>query len=139
MTQKQKSRYAFIRAAKKDYGLTQGQSNALYSKWSAKYGGLVSAVDLKRHPVVAKRLAEQTKGMRGIRRSSKEKLTESSSVSGLRAGETARGKGASRGGTSGRERPSIRSVKTLQEWNDYYDDYEYEPVEYESSADYGEV
>lgn len=136
MTQKQKSRHAFIRAAKKDYGLTQGQSNALYSKWSAKRGGLVSAADLKRHPIIAKRLSSEVRGIPGT---SDKKSARSGGVSGVRAGEISKRSSAGGGGSTGSSRSSVRSVKTLQDWESYYDDYDYDPVEYESSADYGEV
>lgn len=116
---KRRSKDAFIRQARENFNLTQAQARALYREFSAKYRGLVRASDLKRHPIVARRLARATQIQRPVDKDKSIRMPEV--------------------GSSGGSAVSKRAVRTVADWDSVYDDYDYDPVEYESSADYGEV
>ncbi len=117
---KQGSKNAFISHASRDFGLNKKQSQSLYREFSKKYGGLVRASDLRKHPIVARRLSHE--------------------ISKPQAAAPAKGVGVVKGAVAPeRGRGYTKSVRTVTDWNEMYDDYDYETVEYESSADYGEV
>lgn len=121
MTSKERSKNAFIKQAASSFGITKRQAGSLYSEFSKKYGGLVRGSDLRKHPIVARRLVEQT-------------AKSNATAPARKSGKTSSGAVGQRGEPERRS-----SVRTIEDWNDVYDDYDFEPVEYESSADYGEV
>jgi len=100
----------------------------MYRQWGSKYGGLVRASDIERHPIVAKRIA------RSAESSEHKRATEDNAKS---VSTVSRG-GSKRGIGKGYLQDRPRSVKTLADWNDYYDMWDDADIEYESSADYGE-
>ena len=122
MTSKERSKNAFIKQAESSFGLTKRQAGSLYREFSRKYGGLVRGSDLRKHPIIAKRLAESV-----------------GHGSGKTTGGTRARSSSAKSIQSVSARARVSSVKTIADWNDSWDFYDYDPVEYESSADYGEV
>jgi hypothetical protein len=130
MTQRSRSYHAFIRTAKSRFDLTQKQAQEMYRSWGSKYGGLVRASDIARHPIVAGRLA----------RNSKLKEHERVAVSkGIPKTASEGSGGRTRKASAIQIRERLKSIKTIRDWEDSYDAWDDADIEFESSADYGEV
>jgi|ERR1700674_2561064 len=129
MTSKSRSYYAFIRTAKKKFGLTQGQAQSMYKSWAVKYSGLVRSSDIGRHPIVARRLAGESS------------IKTKSARARKTGGNTPRGGGDIRGGSRGEMLALVAPVKvnTISQWEEFYDTFLDDDIEMESSADYGDV
>lgn len=112
---------AFIRAARKESDLTQGQAKTVYRQMSQKLGRPLGGVDVKKHPIIFGRAGRVATGV---------------------ASKVAR---VSRGRAAGRiaAAPGGGAIGSLRQWEGRLDDFDdfgqYDYDEYESSANYGEV
>lgn len=121
---------AYIRKAKKRFGITHTQARKMYRLQSEKVGGPINSRELDKHPIVSKRLAvEASKPVK--------KSTGKRSVPSTHKPGRARPSGAESPGQRRPEAPKKRA-RTIREWELWYDTaYEYEDLIVEAGVDTG--
>jgi hypothetical protein len=147
LTRKQRSYYAFLKAAKRG-GLKHGEALSLRKKIQEKTGNdFVPARYISDHPSITKRLTREIR-QAGPSGRATARVKPSRAVgrdSGSRGGRDVGGSGASGTGSHGGNRSAGASVAaaapvTVDQWDAMYDDFDsYDYEEYDSSADYGET
>jgi hypothetical protein len=120
---------AYLRAAKRIFGVTHKEARAMYRLARARAGESVSSRELTKHPIVSKRIANVVRGISERPRT------------GSRPGEpgnTAKTRSI-RGKPVPEKAPAApRRATTIRQWEEWYDfDDEYEDMTLEAGVDTG--
>ena len=110
---------AYLRKAKKKFGLSHSQARAMYRAQSAHAGEPINSRAIDVHPRIAKRFADIAKTP----------IRKRKSVTGM-AGQSRTGTSAGAAGIAPRKSGGISSpvaqktskrIRTIREWDDFYD------------------
>ena len=106
---------AYLRRAKKRFGLTHTQARKMYRLQSAHAGEPINSASLDKHPRLASRFAAQAKTHTRSRATSKKLSVSSKNQPG----------GARPGGTPAPskrvETAAPKRIRSVREWEEYYD------------------
>jgi hypothetical protein len=119
---------AYLRKAKKRFGVTHSQARKMYRLQSEKAGGPINSRELDKHPIVSKRIA--------IQASKPEKRASKHVVQKREQGASRQRSAAAPSG--GKQAAPARRVTTIRQWEQYYDEAdEYEDLIVEAGVDTG--
>jgi hypothetical protein len=121
---------AYLRKAKKRFGVTHTQARKMYRLQSEKVGGPINSRELDRHPIISKRISVQA--------SKPEKPTVKRVGRKARDNQGASRKRSAPASGGGRQEAVKRRVTTIRQWEQYYDEAdEYEDLIVEAGVDTG--
>jgi hypothetical protein len=125
---------AYLRKAKRRFGITHAQARKMYKLQVIKAGGPVNSRELDKHPIVSKRLAAAAS--KPERRTPSKKTTKPTVSQPRKPGGTRPG-GATASGKRGAEAAPKRAT-TIRQWEQYYDEADYyEDMTVEAGVDTG--